>query len=69
MNATETTPSIDPCHHIPDYDDPNRIVDLKLKAIGSSKDPQVVCFNDHANQSHRIKSGGTSSDHAGGNRI
>jgi len=37
MSATETTPSIDPCHHIPDYDDPNRIVELKLKASDLQK--------------------------------
>jgi len=37
MNATETTTSIDPCHHIPDYDDPNRIVELRLKASDLQK--------------------------------
>ena len=37
MSATETTPSIDPCHHIPDYDDPNRIVKLELRASDLQK--------------------------------
>ena len=37
MSATETTTSIDPCHHIPDYDDPNRIVELRLKASDLQK--------------------------------
>ena len=37
MNATETTLSIAPCHHIPDYDDPNRIVKLELRASDLQK--------------------------------